>query len=203
MITMPSSLKDLESPETAADIERYLASSVSGARDRIALMRLAWTSSVRNSATATSNTRSSTAAPPSWLSRTCTGTTTSSARPTWSIALWRCRPCDERGGRDRPGEGPPRNGPRRRHRLYRPRSACGARHVRDRRHHRHRGKRWRTDRGDCQLVQFRFARSAAGAVQHRTQRQGLRSLEQRRALRHQRARSVATRPVQPFRPSAR
>lgn len=42
MITMPSSLKDLESPETAADIERYLASSVSGARERIALMRLAW-----------------------------------------------------------------------------------------------------------------------------------------------------------------
>ena len=42
MITMPSSLKDLESPETSADIERYLASSVSSARDRIALMRLAW-----------------------------------------------------------------------------------------------------------------------------------------------------------------
>lgn len=42
MITMPSSLKDLESPETAADIERYLASGVSGARERIALMRLAW-----------------------------------------------------------------------------------------------------------------------------------------------------------------
>lgn len=42
MITMPASLKDLENPETAADIERYLASGVCGARERIALMRLAW-----------------------------------------------------------------------------------------------------------------------------------------------------------------
>ena len=42
MITMPSSLRDLESPETAADIERYMQSGVSGARERIALMRLAW-----------------------------------------------------------------------------------------------------------------------------------------------------------------
>lgn len=42
MITMPSSVKDLESPATAADMDRYMASGVSSARDRIQLMRLAW-----------------------------------------------------------------------------------------------------------------------------------------------------------------
>jgi 4-hydroxyphenylacetate 3-monooxygenase len=42
MITLPSSLNDLASPETAADVERYMRSGVAGARDRIALMRLAW-----------------------------------------------------------------------------------------------------------------------------------------------------------------
>jgi 4-hydroxyphenylacetate 3-monooxygenase len=42
MITMPSSVKDLESVETGPDIERYMASGVCGARERIALMRLAW-----------------------------------------------------------------------------------------------------------------------------------------------------------------
>lgn len=42
MITLPSSVKDLESPETAPDIERYMAGGNSNARDRIKLMRLAW-----------------------------------------------------------------------------------------------------------------------------------------------------------------
>jgi 4-hydroxyphenylacetate 3-monooxygenase len=42
MITMPSSLKDLESSETSADVERYMRSGTSNARDRIALMRMAW-----------------------------------------------------------------------------------------------------------------------------------------------------------------
>jgi 4-hydroxyphenylacetate 3-monooxygenase len=42
MITLPSSVKDLDSPTTAADVERYMGSGVSGARERIALMRLAW-----------------------------------------------------------------------------------------------------------------------------------------------------------------
>lgn len=42
MITMPSSLKDIESPLTAPDIERYMASGISGAKERISLMRLAW-----------------------------------------------------------------------------------------------------------------------------------------------------------------
>lgn len=42
MITMPSSIKDLENPETAVDIERFMASGVSPARERIALLRLAW-----------------------------------------------------------------------------------------------------------------------------------------------------------------
>ncbi|TGR94867.1 4-hydroxyphenylacetate 3-hydroxylase C-terminal domain-containing protein, partial [Mesorhizobium sp. M1C.F.Ca.ET.188.01.1.1] len=42
MITMPSSVKDLDSPETASDIERYMASGTTSARDRIRLMRLAW-----------------------------------------------------------------------------------------------------------------------------------------------------------------
>lgn len=42
MITMPSSVKDLESPVTGPDMERYMRSGISGARERIALMRLAW-----------------------------------------------------------------------------------------------------------------------------------------------------------------
>jgi 4-hydroxyphenylacetate 3-monooxygenase len=42
MITLPSSLKDFESSETRRDIERYFQSASVGARDRIALMRLAW-----------------------------------------------------------------------------------------------------------------------------------------------------------------
>ncbi len=42
MITMPSSIKDLDSPETAADIERYMRSGNASARERIQLMRMAW-----------------------------------------------------------------------------------------------------------------------------------------------------------------
>jgi 4-hydroxyphenylacetate 3-monooxygenase len=41
MITLPSSHKDLENEETARDIERYFQSASVGARQRIALMRLA------------------------------------------------------------------------------------------------------------------------------------------------------------------
>jgi 4-hydroxyphenylacetate 3-monooxygenase len=42
MITLPSSLKDFENPETAGDIERYMRSASSDAKARVALMRLAW-----------------------------------------------------------------------------------------------------------------------------------------------------------------
>jgi len=42
MITLPSSLHDLESPQTAPDMERYMRSATSDARERVALMRLAW-----------------------------------------------------------------------------------------------------------------------------------------------------------------
>jgi 4-hydroxyphenylacetate 3-monooxygenase len=42
MITMPSSLEDLESEETKADMEKYMGSGVGGARERMALMRMAW-----------------------------------------------------------------------------------------------------------------------------------------------------------------
>ena len=42
MITMPSSVKDLESPETAADMDRYMRSGSATARERVALLRLAW-----------------------------------------------------------------------------------------------------------------------------------------------------------------
>jgi len=41
-ITLPSSVADLESPLTAPDMERYMCSASTGARDRIALMRLLW-----------------------------------------------------------------------------------------------------------------------------------------------------------------
>ncbi len=42
MITLPSSLRDFENPETAADIERYMRSASTDAKTRVALMRLAW-----------------------------------------------------------------------------------------------------------------------------------------------------------------
>lgn len=42
MITLPSSVKDFENPESAPDIERYFVSGSMGARDRVKLMRLAW-----------------------------------------------------------------------------------------------------------------------------------------------------------------
>jgi 4-hydroxyphenylacetate 3-monooxygenase len=42
MITLPSSFKDFDNPESAPDIERYFVSGKMGARDRVKLMRLAW-----------------------------------------------------------------------------------------------------------------------------------------------------------------
>lgn len=42
MITLPSSLADFESAEMRGDIERYMRSASSDARDRVAVMRMAW-----------------------------------------------------------------------------------------------------------------------------------------------------------------
>jgi 4-hydroxyphenylacetate 3-monooxygenase len=42
MITLPSSVRDLDNPETAADMERYMQSASTPARERVALMRMAW-----------------------------------------------------------------------------------------------------------------------------------------------------------------
>jgi 4-hydroxyphenylacetate 3-monooxygenase len=42
MITLPSSRKDFDLPQAAKDIERYFQSASMGARERVALMRLAW-----------------------------------------------------------------------------------------------------------------------------------------------------------------
>src|SRR5262249_6985527 len=42
MITLPSSLRDFESAETAGDVERYMRSASADAKSRVALMRLAW-----------------------------------------------------------------------------------------------------------------------------------------------------------------
>ena len=42
MITLPSSLRDFESPQTAGDVERYMRSAASDAKSKVALMRLAW-----------------------------------------------------------------------------------------------------------------------------------------------------------------
>jgi len=41
-ITLPSSLADLESPQTAPDMERYMRAASTDARQRVALMRLLW-----------------------------------------------------------------------------------------------------------------------------------------------------------------
>jgi 4-hydroxyphenylacetate 3-monooxygenase len=42
LINLPSSVADLESPLTAPDMERYHRSAATGAKDRVALMRLLW-----------------------------------------------------------------------------------------------------------------------------------------------------------------
>jgi 4-hydroxyphenylacetate 3-monooxygenase len=42
MITLPSSLRDFESADTARDVERYMCSGAADAKSRVALMRLAW-----------------------------------------------------------------------------------------------------------------------------------------------------------------
>jgi 4-hydroxyphenylacetate 3-monooxygenase len=42
MITLPSSSRDFENPEIARDIDRYMGSGSAGAKQRVALMRLAW-----------------------------------------------------------------------------------------------------------------------------------------------------------------
>jgi 4-hydroxyphenylacetate 3-monooxygenase len=42
MITLPSSVKDFDNPEIAADLERYGRSASHSARERVQLMRLAW-----------------------------------------------------------------------------------------------------------------------------------------------------------------
>ena len=41
-ITLPSSLADIESPQTGPDVERYMRSASTGAKDKVALMRLLW-----------------------------------------------------------------------------------------------------------------------------------------------------------------
>jgi 4-hydroxyphenylacetate 3-monooxygenase len=42
MITLPSSVKDFDNPEEIKDLERFYRSANMGAKDRVALMRLAW-----------------------------------------------------------------------------------------------------------------------------------------------------------------
>jgi 4-hydroxyphenylacetate 3-monooxygenase len=42
MISLPSSVRDLDNPETAGDIARYMQSASTPARERVALMRMAW-----------------------------------------------------------------------------------------------------------------------------------------------------------------
>jgi 4-hydroxyphenylacetate 3-monooxygenase len=42
MITLPSSARDFDNPEMAGDIARYMQSATTPARERVALMRMAW-----------------------------------------------------------------------------------------------------------------------------------------------------------------
>jgi 4-hydroxyphenylacetate 3-monooxygenase len=42
LITLPSSVRDFESGETASDVQRYMRSASSDAKSKVALMRLAW-----------------------------------------------------------------------------------------------------------------------------------------------------------------
>src|SRR5580700_8366368 len=42
MITLPSSARDFDNPEIARDMEKYMQSATTPARERVALMRMAW-----------------------------------------------------------------------------------------------------------------------------------------------------------------
>jgi 4-hydroxyphenylacetate 3-monooxygenase len=42
MITLPSSVRDFDNPEAARDIERYMRSAATGAKERMMLLRCAW-----------------------------------------------------------------------------------------------------------------------------------------------------------------
>jgi 4-hydroxyphenylacetate 3-monooxygenase len=42
MITLPSSVRDFDNPEIARDLEKYMRSATAPARDKVALMRMAW-----------------------------------------------------------------------------------------------------------------------------------------------------------------
>ncbi len=42
MITLPSSARDFDNPEMARDLERYMQSATTPAKERVALMRMAW-----------------------------------------------------------------------------------------------------------------------------------------------------------------
>ena len=42
MITLPSSVRDFDNPEIAADMDRFMPSATTPARERVALMRMAW-----------------------------------------------------------------------------------------------------------------------------------------------------------------
>jgi 4-hydroxyphenylacetate 3-monooxygenase len=42
MISLPSSVRDLDNPETASDMARFMQSASATARERVALMRMAW-----------------------------------------------------------------------------------------------------------------------------------------------------------------
>ena len=42
MITLPATQKELDNPESRDDVARYYQSNTMSARDRVALMRLAW-----------------------------------------------------------------------------------------------------------------------------------------------------------------
>ena len=42
MITLPSSVRDFDNPEIARDMEKYMQSATTPAKERVALMRMAW-----------------------------------------------------------------------------------------------------------------------------------------------------------------
>ena len=42
MITLPATQKEVDGPETKDDVARYYQSNTMSARERVALMRLAW-----------------------------------------------------------------------------------------------------------------------------------------------------------------
>jgi hypothetical protein len=90
-ITLPTSDADFDNPEIAADLERYMCSGTTDAKSRVKLMRLIWDFLGSEFGSRHARYEKFYGGLRSRRSRSCTGISTSSARPGWWIRRWDCR----------------------------------------------------------------------------------------------------------------